>query len=246
MNAYEKERSNMLAEMDYVGFAADIYGFGTPVENMQHWIAASGMHRGNPTLYMAKITAAIDKVKTYKFVDASKIAVIGYCFGGTGIVNMAIMGSDVLGVVGYHSGLSGRVMRDKNNPVAVKTKILMHSGVMDDTAADIAALEADFEDAKATYEIARYGKKVFHSFTEWNSNSPGRAMYDARADYRSWESTKLFLTELFKTMPTPARAKNVAECPATVATSSSSYGVHLQALTALVFMCVAAERRFQD
>merc|ERR1719174_2827987 len=146
MNAYEKERANMLAGMDYVGFAADIYGTGTPVQNMQDWAAASGMHRGNPTLYMAKITAALDKVKTYTFVDTTKIAVIGYCFGGTGIVNMAIMGSDVLGVVGYHSGLTGRVMRNKTNPVAVTTKILMHSSVQDDSSTDIAALEQDFED----------------------------------------------------------------------------------------------------
>merc|ERR1712216_1094252 len=90
MNSYEKERSGMLADMGYVGFAADIYGVGTPTATMMHWMAASGKHRGNSTLYMAKIQAAIAKVKSYDYVDATKVAVIGYCFGGTGIVNMAI------------------------------------------------------------------------------------------------------------------------------------------------------------
>ena len=56
MNDYEKERTRMLAEMGYVGFAADIYGYGTPVEDMSDWMAASSAHRGNPDLYMSKIS----------------------------------------------------------------------------------------------------------------------------------------------------------------------------------------------
>jgi len=217
MNKYEKERSDMLAGMDYVAFAADIYGYGTPVEKMSHWVAASGMHRGNPALYYKKIQAAIDKVKTLDFVDVAKIAVIGYCFGGTGVINMAIQGSNVLGVVGYHSGLTGRVMYNmgKDKAPAVTAKLLIHSGVMDDKATDIAALEQDLEKANATYEIARYGNKVYHSFTEWSSNVPGMAMYNARADYRSWESTKLFLHELFKGMPTPAKSHTGGACNGT-------------------------------
>jgi len=186
---------------------------------MQDWIAESGKHRGDPALYMTKITAALDKVKSYPYVDAAKIAVIGYCFGGTGIVNMAIMGSDVLGVVGYHSGLSGRVMRNKTNPVAIKTKILMHSGVADDAdpATDIAVLEQDFEDASATYEIARYGNKVDHSFTV-----SGVSGHNARADYRSWESTKLFLHELFMGMPQPTKSHNASSCTDAQATSDTT------------------------
>ena len=55
----------------------DIYGCGTPVEDMSDWMAASSAHRGNPDLYMSKISAAIDKVKSYDFVDTTKVAVIG-------------------------------------------------------------------------------------------------------------------------------------------------------------------------
>ena len=96
MDDYEMERARMLADLGYVGFAADIYGRGTPVEDRADWAAAAGRHRGDPTLYMSKINAALEQVKSYSFVDTSKIAVIGYCFGGTGIVNMAILGVDVL------------------------------------------------------------------------------------------------------------------------------------------------------
>eukprot|EP00434_Breviolum_minutum_P037852 symbB.v1.2.033562.t2/scaffold4190.1/size43252/1 len=214
MDDYEKERARMLAEHSYVAFAADIYGFGTPAENMQDWGAAAGAHRGNPDLYMSKINAALDKVKTLDFVDTSKIAVIGYCFGGSGVVNMAILGSDVLGVVGYHSGIqtSSRVQWNATtNNAVVKAKVLLHSGVDDDAATDVAMLEQEFEAAGATYEIVRYGKDIYHSFTEWSAAFPGQAMYDHRADYRSWESTKLFLKELFMGLDGAARA----ECPTT-------------------------------
>jgi len=156
MNDYEMERARMVAELGYVAFAADIYSVDQPLENMMHWIAASSQHTGNATLYMARINAALDKVKTYEFVDTSKIAVIGYCFGGTGIVNMAILGSDVLGVVGYHSGIApssrGATASASSD---IKAKILLHSGVKDDEAAHVAALEDEFEAAGAKYEVAR-------------------------------------------------------------------------------------------
>ena len=84
-------------------------------------------------------------------------------------------------------------------------KVLLHSGVDDDAWTDVGLLMDEFEAANAKYEIARYGKDVFHSFTEWNANFPGQAIYDHRADYRSWESTKLFLQELFMDLPDAER-----------------------------------------
>jgi len=205
MNDYEMERARMLAEMGYVALAADIYGVGTPVENMQDWMAASSAHRGNPDLYMDKMEVAIAEVKSLDFVDEAKVAVFGYCFGGTGIVNMALSGGDVLGVVGYHSGIAPDARVAHTNGTAITAKLLLHSGVMDDTAENIALLENELEAAEASYEIVRFGSGVVHSFTHWGSNTPGMAVYDARADYRSWESTKLFLHELFHGMPDPAR-----------------------------------------
>ncbi|CAE7938088.1 unnamed protein product, partial [Symbiodinium necroappetens] len=146
-------------------------------------------------------------VKSLDFVDTTKVAVIGYCFGGTGVVNMAILGMEgVLGVVGYHSGISpnARVVRG-NSTAPMVAKVLLHSGVKDDAATDMAMLEEEFESAGATYEIARYGSGVYHSFTEWMASVPMQAMYDQRADVRSWESTKHFLMELFVGLPAAER-----------------------------------------
>lgn len=222
MDEYEKERARMLAELGYVAFAADIYGFGTPVENMADWGAAAGAHRGNPDLYMAKINAALEQLETYNYVNTSQIAVVGYCFGGTGVVNMAILGFNVSGVVGYHSGIQpgSRVVRSSSSDVPVVAKVLLHSGVDDDARTDIGLLVREFEAANAKYEIARYGKDVFHSFTEWNANFPGQAIYDHRADYRSWESTKLFLHELFIHLPDAERGPKM--CPESTTSTTES------------------------
>ncbi|CAE7856846.1 K02A2.1 [Symbiodinium microadriaticum] len=84
-------------------------------------------------------------------------------------------------------------------------KVLLHSGVKDDAATDMAMLEEEFESAGATYEIARYGSGIYHSFTEWTASVPMQAMYDQRADVRSWESTKHFLMELFVGLPAAER-----------------------------------------
>ena len=84
-------------------------------------------------------------------------------------------------------------------------KVLLHSGVKDDAATDMAMLEEEFESAGATYEIARHGSGVYHSFTEWMASVPMAAMYDQRADVRSWESTKHLLMELFVGLPAAER-----------------------------------------
>jgi len=220
MNDYETERANMLSGLGHVAFAADIYGADTPAENMQDWMAASGKHRQNPALYMSKIDAALKLLKSFDFVESTKVAAIGYCFGGSGIINMAILGSDVLGVVGYHSGISkgSIVVRADTTPAVITTKVLLHSGVKDDDATDIAKLEEELEAGQATYEIVRYGNGVVHSFTEWSASTPGFAEYNRRADFRSWASTKLFLQELFEGLPEPERAGTEGRVVATSAT----------------------------
>jgi len=221
MNEYEMERASMIADLGYVGFAADVYGIDTPKDTMEHWIAASSAHWGNVTKYMNKIESAVDAAKALSYVDETMLAVIGYCFGGSGIVTLAIEGGlpGVLGVVGYHSGVGfdARAVWDFNTTMVenqtITTKILLHSGARDaaDTWDLISALELEFESGSASYEIQRFGNNVGHSFTKWGAGDPvprdfysrkteppiTNNAYDQLADYRSWESSKSFFEELF-------------------------------------------------
>lgn len=195
----------MIADAGYVAFAADIYGVNTPKATMSDWIAASSAHSSNAAKYMKKIHGAFTKLLTYDVVDSAKLAALGYCFGGTGMVNLAMVGhggvpgvtfpSGLLGVVSYHGGLSSGYAA----PVSgTRPKLLLHSGGKDDANDKISKLTDDLESVGATYEITRYGPNVLHSFTEWSANTPGQAKYDARADGRSWSDTMHFLQEIFK------------------------------------------------
>eukprot|EP00927_Polykrikos_kofoidii_P073612 TRINITY_DN6962_c0_g1_i7.p1 TRINITY_DN6962_c0_g1~~TRINITY_DN6962_c0_g1_i7.p1 ORF type:complete len:621 (-),score=69.08 TRINITY_DN6962_c0_g1_i7:253-2115(-) len=221
MNEYEKERAYMIADLGYVAFAADIYGVDTPAETMSDWMAASTKHNSNATMYMGKIRDSFSKLLDYGFVHSDKLAAIGYCFGGTGLVNVAMAGhsglpgvifpSGLLGVVSFHGGLS----RGWTSPAnGTRPKLLLHSGGEDDTNTDISKLTDDLESISATYELTRYGPNVVHSFTEWDSNMPGRAMYDARADFRSWADTIDFLQEIFSGQTGGTQKPSSEQCKA--------------------------------
>jgi len=129
--------------------------------------------------------------------------------GHTGFPNIAFP-EGLLGVVSFHGGLSNGYAAPQNG--TSRPKLLLHSGAKDDTNADISNLTDDLEGVGAIYEIARYGPNVLHSFTEWDSAVPGTAMYDPRADFRSWHDTMDFLKELFSGEDMGTTKPTAAQC----------------------------------
>jgi dienelactone hydrolase len=108
VNLYEKERATLLSSLGYAAFAADIYGADLQSNlTTDMKIQYATMYRSNMTLFVQRIERAISQVKTIDNVDTENIAVIGYCFGGTGIVQLAFAGSsDAKVVVSFHGGLN--------------------------------------------------------------------------------------------------------------------------------------------
>ena len=98
-NFYEQQRATKVAEdLGYIGFAADIYGPDFHTVDGDQRSALAGQYLGNTTLFTGRIQAAIDHVKTMPEVDSENVAIVGYCFGGTGVLMYALMGmSDVKG-----------------------------------------------------------------------------------------------------------------------------------------------------
>jgi dienelactone hydrolase len=107
-NVYEQERATLLAELGFVGFAADIYGADLQSNlTIDERRELTGLYRGKRTLFVQRIERALEQIKTFDFVDVNNIAVIGYCFGGTGIIQLAFSGNDeVQVVVSFHGGLT--------------------------------------------------------------------------------------------------------------------------------------------
>lgn len=199
LSDYEKRRSRMLAELGYNVFAADIYGQGIrpqpPAASKE-----AGKYRSDRTLYRARLMAALDQLKADERSDAGKVAAIGYCFGGTGVLELARAGADIAGVVSFHGGLdvsAGMTAQAGKIPA----KVLVLHGAADPYApADqVAAFQAEMTAAKADWQLVAYGGAV-HSFSNPGAGgdpTKGNA-YDEASDRRSWQAMRAFFAELFQ------------------------------------------------
>ena len=196
---YEKHRAEMLAQLGYVAFCADIYGKGARPQNSQEAGALAGKFRnGDRQLLRARVNAGLDTLRKQPLVDPKRIAAIGYCFGGTTVLELARSGADIAGVVSFHGGLDAPNPDDGKN---IKCKVLILHGADDPFSSpqDITALEKELRRGKVDWQLVKFGGAV-HAFTQpmaGNDNSKGAA-YNEKADKRSWEYMKLFFAEIFK------------------------------------------------
>lgn len=194
---YARGRADQLASLGYVAFAADMYGKGVRAQNPEEARKLSSALKGDRALMRDRINAALEVFKTQNMVDRSRIAAIGYCFGGTVALELARSGADVDGVVSFHGGLDSPTPQDASK---IKAKVLVLHGADDPNvpAAQVAAFEQEMRAANVDWQLVAYGGAV-HSFTNpaaGNDNSKGNA-YNALADRRSWEAMRVFFNEIF-------------------------------------------------
>ena len=198
---YEKGRCKQLAELGYVAFALDIYGKGTRPANVQEAGKQSGVYKKDRDLYRRRLNLGLAQLLGLENVAKNRIAAIGYCFGGTGAIELARSGADIQGVVSFHGGLDSPSPSDGKK---IKAKLLVCHGADDPfvPAADIAAFQAELNAAKVDWQMINYSGAV-HSFTQpmaGNDNSRGAA-YNELADKRSWIAMRDFFGELFGAIP---------------------------------------------
>jgi dienelactone hydrolase len=194
---YEKSRCKQLAELGYVAFALDIYGKGKRPANSQEAGGLAGRFKNDRDLYRRRLNLGLEQLKSQKGVAANHLAAIGYCFGGTGVLELARSGAEVQGVVSFHGGLDSPNPDDGKN---IRCKILICHGADDPfvPAKDIEAMKSEFNGAQVDWQMNYYSGAV-HSFTQpmaGNDNSRGAA-YNEQADQRSWTAMKSFFNELF-------------------------------------------------
>jgi len=194
---YEKKRAEMFAKLGYVAFAVDIYGKGVRPKDTAEASAQAGRYKSDRVLLRARANAGLEVLRKQRFVDTKRIAAIGYCFGGTTVIELGRSGADIAGVVSFHGALDSPKPEDGKN---IKGKVLALHGADDPfvPAKDVAAFEDEMRDAGVDWRLIKYGGAV-HSFTDWNADGSMKgAKYDERADKRSWEDMKLFFAEIFK------------------------------------------------
>ncbi len=197
LDGYAKRRAEQLAELGYVAFAADIYGDGKIAADAKEAGALAGLYKKDRALLRARTAAGLATLKAQPGVVKEKVAAIGYCFGGTAVLELARSGAELAGVVSFHGGLDTPAPQDAKN---IRAKVLVLHGADDPHVPDeqVAAFEQEMRTAGVDWQLIAYGGAV-HGFTNpanGNDNSKGAA-YNAAADARSWLAMQQFFIELF-------------------------------------------------
>jgi dienelactone hydrolase len=197
-NDYTRMRARMLAESGYIAIAADFYGDGKIADNPTDAMANAGPFYKEPQLGKSRLEAAVKKLKEYPQTDADKLAAIGYCFGGSMVLNGAKLGMDFKGVVSFHGGLA----TVPATPGATKAKILVCHGGADNfiSAAEIKSFKDNLDSVKVPYNFKVY-EGATHAFSNPNATATGKKFnmpieYNEAADKQSWKD----MMEFFKTV----------------------------------------------
>lgn len=200
LNDYVKKRASELAELGYLAFALDMYGTGKKGENPEQAGALATPFYSDPQLAYNRVVTGMNQAKKMPQADSSKVAVIGYCFGGAMALNAARMGLPVKGIVSFHGGLVGVA------PVPGKTQaaILVLHGAADPFVPEeeVKKFKHQMDSANVPYTFIAY-EGATHAFTNPDATENGKKFgipiaYDAVADTASWNEMKTFFTEIFK------------------------------------------------
>ncbi|MDA0989497.1 MAG: dienelactone hydrolase family protein [Verrucomicrobia bacterium] len=198
LNDYARQRARQLAELGYVAFAADIYGKGRRAATGAEAGALAGEFKNDRQLLRDRCEAGLAQLRDNPHTDPAKLAAIGYCFGGTAVLELARGGGDLAAVVSFHGGLDTPMPAQAGD---IQASVLVCHGADDPhvPAADIAALEKELTAAGADWQLVKYSGAV-HSFTNpmhGSDNSQGVA-YNPNADTRSWALMQSFFNERFE------------------------------------------------
>ncbi|KPH13179.1 dienelactone hydrolase family protein [Chryseobacterium sp. ERMR1:04] len=189
----DEEAKTAAAELEkqgYIAFVADIYGEGNiPADNDAAGKAA-GHYKQNYAEYQKRISLALEQLKKNGAIS-NKIAVIGYCFGGTGALESARGSLPVVGVVSIHGSI-GKDQTRKNG--AISTKILVENPADDKsvTPDDYNNLIKEMNEGNADWQIITYAHSK-HTFTD-----PKSPDYNEVMAKRAWNHTLMFLKEILK------------------------------------------------
>lgn len=193
---FECDKARALAELGYVGFAADLYGKGVLGASVEENAGLMQPFLDDRAMLQSRLTASLETLKSQPEVDESRVAAIGYCFGGLCVLDLARTGTDIKGVASFH-GLFGAPGNTAGTRITAKVLALHgHEDPMVPVDA-VVALEQELTEAGADWQIHVYGKTL-HAFTNPEANFPDLgAIYNKSADKRSWQTLLNFLDELF-------------------------------------------------
>ena len=193
------KRADTLAELGYIALAVDIYGKGVRPKDNDEAAHQAMLYLSDRKLMRRRALAGLKTLQEHPLCDREKTAAIGYCFGGTVVLEMARSGEEITGVASFHGGLKadGDLMARKD----MKAKVLVLHGANDPHVPqkDVDGFISEMKVADADWQVIIYGGAV-HSFTNQSAgNDPSKGVaYNKQVDERSWEAMKQFFNEIFR------------------------------------------------
>lgn len=196
-NEFVMDKARQLAALGYAGFALDMYGAAAVGTTTDECSALMTPFMQDRVLLQRRIVCALEAVRRLPCVDGTRVAAIGFCFGGLCVLDLARTGADVRGAISCHG-----LLKPPGNTVGTKirAKVLVLHGHDDPMAppCDVLELARELTDAGADWQVHLYGNTL-HAFTNPQANDPGfGTVYNADADRRSWRSLVDFLAEVMQ------------------------------------------------
>lgn len=193
---FEQERARDLAGLGYAGFALDLYGKGIRGSNPEENAKLMQPFLGDRPLLQSRMHRAVEVIREQEEVDASKVAAMGYCFGGLCVLDLARTGADVLGVASFHGIFAPP---GNTSGTQISAKVLALHGWGDPLAPpeQVVALAEELTEAGADWQIHGFGNTL-HAFTNPQAKDPDNGFqYSESATQRSWKMLEDFLAEIF-------------------------------------------------
>ncbi|RQU98538.1 dienelactone hydrolase family protein [Burkholderia cenocepacia] len=198
LNDPTKRQAERLAKLGYICFALDAYGKGVRGDPL-----GDNAHLMNPllkdrALLRRRLLAGFEAASHFPGVDETRMAVVGYCFGGLCALDLARAGpAHLIAVVSFHGVLTPPALGDQRR---IGASILLLHGWEDPVAPpdDVLAVARELTEAGADWQLHAYGHAQ-HAFTFEGANLPERGIvYDRKADERSWAAMSAHLTSVFE------------------------------------------------
>ena len=195
-NDFVERKARRLAWQGYACFALDNFGKGRRGKTTEECSALMTPFMKDRVMLLRRLNAGLAAAKAMPIVDARRLAVIGFCFGGLCSLDLARSGADIRGAVSFH----GMLKPSGHTEPKMRAKVLMLHGYDDPMAPpeDVLAVAKEFTAAGADWQLHAYGQTV-HAFTNPMANNRAAGMqYDEAADRRSWHALEEFLAEVLK------------------------------------------------
>jgi len=200
-NSHVRKTADKLAELGYAALVVDMYGEGKQADSFDQAAKLASAISTDPELKQKRFIAALEHLKKHELVDPEKIAAIGYSFGGNIVLQSALDGTDIDGVVSFYGGFIVKVPVDSS---AVKARILILHGDKDwyVTPQMLSKFKIEMKRAGIAYELKSYNE-ANHGYTnpgaeELKEKFKGMHLeYNEAADKQSWEDMKKFLQSIF-------------------------------------------------